>query len=109
KAWREVFSAGIEQFKPGARPEDILKAALKAAPGRGEYAPALHPRGLYLAHGIGFSGVDPPYVGTDLGLEAENRWTYQPGMVLILEPYIWREGVGGFRSEEIFVLTESGP
>jgi Xaa-Pro aminopeptidase len=29
-------------------------------------------------------------------------------MVFVLEPVIWRDGVGGYRSEEIVTVTDSG-
>jgi Xaa-Pro dipeptidase len=29
-------------------------------------------------------------------------------MVLVLEPVIWEDGTGGYRSEEIVVITEDG-
>ena len=30
------------------------------------------------------------------------------GMVLVLEPVVWEDGTGGYRSEEIVVITEDG-
>ena len=30
------------------------------------------------------------------------------GMLLVLEPVIWEDGTGGYRSEEIVVITEDG-
>ena len=29
-------------------------------------------------------------------------------MVFVLEPVVWRDGVGGYRSEEIVVVTDDG-
>ena len=29
-------------------------------------------------------------------------------MVLVLEPVVWEDGTGGYRSEEIIVITEEG-
>ncbi len=29
-------------------------------------------------------------------------------MVLVLEPVVWENGTGGYRSEEIVVITEGG-
>ena len=31
-----------------------------------------------------------------------------PGMVMVLEPVIWDDGDGGYRSEEVVVVTETG-
>ena len=29
-------------------------------------------------------------------------------MVLVLEPVVWEDGTGGYRSEEIVIITEDG-
>jgi Xaa-Pro aminopeptidase len=29
-------------------------------------------------------------------------------MVLVLEPVVWEDGTGGYRSEEVLVITEEG-
>ena len=29
-------------------------------------------------------------------------------LVLVLEPVVWEDGTGGYRSEEIVVITEDG-
>ena len=29
-------------------------------------------------------------------------------MVMVLEPVVWEDGTGGYRSEEIIVITEEG-
>jgi Xaa-Pro aminopeptidase len=29
-------------------------------------------------------------------------------MVIVFEPYVWREGVGGYRAEETVVVTGAG-
>jgi Xaa-Pro aminopeptidase len=66
------------------------------------------PRPLYLAHGVGLGGVEPPFIGTDLGLEAEERMVLAPGNVLVLEPYVWEEGLGGYRAEQTLLVTPTG-
>jgi Xaa-Pro aminopeptidase len=52
--------------------------------------------------------VEPPFIGTDLGFAAEERMVLEPGMVLVLEPYVWEEGQGGYRAEHMLVVTTSG-
>ena len=70
--------------------------------------PAPWPVPLYLAHGIGIGGVEPPFIGTDLGLAAEERMVLAPGMVLVLEPYVWEAGAGGYRAEVMIAITADG-
>ena len=31
-----------------------------------------------------------------------------PGTVLVLEPVVWEDGYGGYRAEEVVVVTEDG-
>ena len=31
-----------------------------------------------------------------------------PGMVLVLEPYVWEEGAGGYRAEVMIAITADG-
>lgn len=47
-------------------------------------------------------------IGTDLGEEFDDNFVFPPGMVLVLEPVMWKDGTGGYRSEEIVVITEDG-
>lgn len=47
-------------------------------------------------------------IGTDLGQEFDENFVLQSGMVLVLEPVVWEDGTGGYRSEEVLVITEEG-
>jgi Xaa-Pro dipeptidase len=49
-----------------------------------------------------------PMIGTDLGDEFDENFVFEPGMVVVLEPVVWEDGTGGYRSEEIVVITEEG-
>jgi Xaa-Pro aminopeptidase len=49
-----------------------------------------------------------PMIGTDLGEEFDDNFVFPTGMVLVLEPVVWEDGTGGYRSEEIVVITEDG-
>jgi Xaa-Pro dipeptidase len=103
--WERIVEAVLAVCRPGATAADLHRAALAAnGPGR----PAPWPVPLYLAHGLGLGGVEPPFIGTDLGLAAEERMVLAPGMVLVLEPYAWEEGAGGYRAEQTIVVTEAG-
>jgi Xaa-Pro aminopeptidase len=101
--WEEIVGAVLAECRPGATAATLHRAALRAH-GRG----VPWPTPLYLAHGIGLGGVEPPFIGTDLGLAAEERMVLAVGMVLVLEPYVWEEGRGGYRAEETIVITPTG-
>ena len=74
--WQATTDAVLAACRPGATAADLHRAALAAnGPGR----PAPWPRPLYLAHGLGLGGVEPPFVGTDVGLEAEARIVLERG------------------------------
>ena len=47
-------------------------------------------------------------IGTDLGQEFDDNFVFPAGMLLVLEPVVWEDGTGGYRSEEIVVITEDG-
>jgi Xaa-Pro aminopeptidase len=103
--WEAVVEAVVAACRPGATAADLDRAARAA---NGTDRPAPWPLPLYLAHGLGIGGVEPPFVGTDLGLAVEERVVLEPGMVLVLEPYAWEEGLGGYRAEQTIVVTATG-
>ena len=49
-----------------------------------------------------------PLIGTDLGEEFDESIVLAPGMVMVLEPVIWEDGYGGYRSEDIVAVTDDG-
>jgi Xaa-Pro aminopeptidase len=101
--WQAIVDAVLAVCRPGATAADLHRAARAAAGGAASW-----PVPLYLAHGIGIGGVEPPFIGTDLGLAVEERHLLEPGMVLVLEPYVWEEGAGGYRAEQTVAVTETG-
>src|SRR5581483_11629125 len=103
--WQAVVDGVLAVCRPGATAADLHRAA-RAADGGDRPAP--WPVPLYLAHGLGLGGVEPPFVGTDLGLAAEERMAIAPGMVLVLEPYAWEEGRGAYRAEQTIAITDDG-
>jgi len=103
--WETIVEAVLAECRPGATGATLHRAALTA---NGAGRPPPWPVPLYLAHGIGIGGVEPPFIGTDLGLAAEDRMLLRPGMVLVLEPYVWEEGAGGYRAEQTIAITASG-
>jgi Xaa-Pro dipeptidase len=101
--WCEVMVAVLEVLRPGATAGDLCRAAEAANGGDRPWLPH-----FYLAHGVGLESAEMPLVGTDLGPEFDDRLVLAPGMVLVLEPVIWDDGVGGYRAEEIVAVTRDG-
>ncbi len=100
--WLATVDAVLEVMKPGATAHDLTRAAGEVY-GRRPWLPH-----LYLAHGTGTDSAEMPFVGTDLGEDFDQGIVLAPGMVLVLEPVIWEDGHGGFRAEEILVVTDDG-
>jgi Xaa-Pro dipeptidase len=101
--WCDVMVAVLEVLEPGATAGELCRAAEAANGGDRPWLPH-----FYLAHGVGVESAEMPLVGTDLGPEFDDRLIMAPGMVLVLEPVIWDDGVGGYRAEEIVAVTEDG-
>jgi Xaa-Pro aminopeptidase len=106
---KRMFQAGfkaeqeaVKAIKPGAKASEIDRIArdiIKEA-GYGEYQ-HLH----YTGHGHGLSGHDLPIIG-DPGQTEE--YLMEPGMVVAIEPGIFKPGVGGVRVEDVVLVTETG-
>ena len=101
--WCDVMVAVLDVLKPGVTGGDLCRAAEAANGGDRPWLPH-----FYLAHGVGVESAEMPLVGTDLGPEFDDRLVMAPGMVLVLEPVIWEDGVGGYRAEEIVAVTQDG-
>lgn len=102
KQWREVIDRVLGALKPGVNGRDLTRAALSGGP------PKAWLKHFYLAHGIGTESAEMPLIGTDLGEAFDESVVMAPGMILVLEPVIWEDGYGGYRSEEIVAVTEDG-
>ncbi|WP_197495393.1 M24 family metallopeptidase [Mycobacterium kyorinense] len=101
--WREIMTAVLGATRAGATAAELGRAATKANGGARPWLPH-----FYLGHGIGVNAAETPMIGTDLGDEFDENFVFEPGMVLVLEPVVWADGTGGYRSEEIIVITEEG-
>ncbi|NKY33724.1 aminopeptidase P family protein [Nocardia speluncae] len=101
--WRHILEAVLAQIRPGATAGQLARAATEAAGGQRPWLPH-----FYISHGIGVSAAEMPMIGTDLGAEFDDNFVLRPGMVLVLEPVVWEDGTGGYRSEEIVVVTDGG-
>jgi Xaa-Pro aminopeptidase len=90
--------AAINALKPGATCADIDGAANKV----------IHDAGLdnlvrhHTGHGIGLQGHEPPW------LDQGNQQELKQGMVVSIEPGIYRLGYAGFRHSDTAIITESG-
>lgn len=101
--WRDILDAVLSVTKAGATCGDLARAAIAANGGVKPWLPH-----FYLGHGIGTYPAEMPLIGTDLGQEFDDNFVFPASMVLVLEPVVWEDGTGGYRSEEIIVVTESG-
>jgi Xaa-Pro aminopeptidase len=101
ETWLETMQAIYAAIKPGATCGDVVRAAMSV-----EAKPAL--KQFYVGHGNGCDSAEAPFLGSDLGLEFDDTVVLIPGMTFVLEPVVWRDGIGGYRSEEVVAVTESG-
>jgi Xaa-Pro aminopeptidase len=101
--WQEILGAVLSVTKAGATCGDLARAAIAANGGRKPWLPH-----FYLGHGIGTNAAEMPMIGTDLGEEFDDDFVLPAGMLLVLEPVVWEDGTGGYRSEEIVIITEDG-
>jgi len=103
RRWRDVMVAVLATCKPGVTGLDLGRAAIDA---NGDTKPWLEH--FYLAHGVGTDSAEMPMIGTDLGEAFDEQLVLAPGMVLVLEPVIWDDGAAGYRSEDIYAITDDG-
>lgn len=101
--WSRIVDAVLSVTKAGATCGDLGRAATAAAGGEKPWLPH-----FYLGHGIGTSAAEMPMIGTDLGQEWDDNFVFPDGMLLVFEPVVWEDGTGGYRGEEIVVVTEDG-
>jgi Xaa-Pro dipeptidase len=101
--WFEIMTAVLGVARAGVTAGDLARAATAANGGSRPWLPH-----FYLGHGIGVNAAEMPMIGTDLGADFDDNFVLQQGMVLVLEPVVWEDGTGGYRSEEVLVITEEG-
>jgi Xaa-Pro dipeptidase len=101
--WEGVARRVIDAARPGVSAAELRAAALDGwDPGR----PVPWPYPLYVAHGVGNDLAEPPFAGADFAPEMEAAMVLAAGMVLMVEPYMWQPGVGGYRAEYCIVVNE---
>ena len=102
--WDEVARRVVEAARPGVNAAQLRAAALD---GWDPDQPPPWPYPLYVAHGVGTELAEPPFAGADFAPEAEEAMVLVEGNVLMVEPYIFQEGVGGYRAEYCVVVGAS--
>ena len=103
RRWSAVMEASLAAIGPGATLAEVGRAAIGASRGAIPWLPH-----FYLAHGLGVESAEMPMVGTDLGEGFDEQFVLETGMVLVLEPVVWEDGVGGDRAEEGVAITDTG-
>ena len=101
--WMAVLEASLAAVRPGATLGDVGRAARVVEPDETPWLPQ-----FYLAHGTGLESAEMPMIGTDLGQAFDDGYELAEGMVLVFEPVIWADGVGGYRAEEVVAVTGDG-
>jgi Xaa-Pro dipeptidase len=101
--WRTIMDAVLSVVRAGATAADLTAAAIAANGGTKPWMPH-----FYLGHGLGIDSAEMPYVGSDIGEAFDSSLVLAAGMVLVLEPIVWEDGFGGYRAEEVLVITEDG-
>lgn len=104
RRWSEIRDAVLEVTRAGATGADLTKAAIEAY-GDGTRPWVAH---FYLGHGLGVDAAEMPFVGTDLGDQFDQSLVLEAGNILVLEPIVWEDGTGGYRAEEVMLITEDG-
>ena len=101
--WTAVLDASLTAVRPGATLGDVGRAARAVEPHDTPWLPQ-----FYLAHGTGLESAEMPMIGTDLGPAFDDSYELAAGMVLVFEPVVWADGVGGHRAEEVVAVTDDG-
>jgi Xaa-Pro dipeptidase len=101
--WREINDAVTSIMRAGVTGLELTAAAKAVYDGKRPWMSH-----FYLGHGLGLDSAEMPFVGSDLGDEFDESLVLKPGMVLVLEPVVWDEGYSGYRSENVYVITDDG-
>jgi Xaa-Pro dipeptidase len=101
RQWQAVFAEVTSVLRPGVSCGDLVRAAQRVEQKYG----LSH---FYLGHGVGVDSAEMPFIGSDLGIAFDDTIELTAGMTFVLEPVVWRDGVGGYRSEELVVVTDDG-
>ena len=101
--WRDINDSVLRVMRAGSTASDLTAAAMEVCDGERPWM-----EHFYLGHGLGLDGAEAPYVGTDLGDDYDRRLVLPAGTVQVIEPIVWDEGHSGYRSENVYVVTDEG-
>jgi Xaa-Pro aminopeptidase len=101
--WQEINDAVLSVLRAGVTGAELTAAAIEVCGGQRPWMDH-----FYLGHGLGLDSAEAPYVGTDLGDSYDARLVLEAGTVIVVEPVVWDEGHGGYRSENVYAVTEEG-
>jgi Xaa-Pro aminopeptidase len=98
EAVHEAQQAGVAACRPGVLASDIDSACRKVLDNAGLAQYFTHGTG----HGVGLVIHEEPFINSS------STAILQPGDVVTVEPGLYRGGFGGFRVEDLVVITEHG-
>ena len=98
EAVRAAQQAGVEACRPGVQVSEIDAACRKVLLEAGLDQYFTHGTG----HGVGLMIHEEPFINSS------GPAILQPGDVVTVEPGLYRGGFGGFRVEDLVVITEHG-
>ena len=94
-----VYEDAIDFCRPGASLADLDRRIREGIAQLGFPGQPSHP----VAHGVGARAHEPPYAHQAGGGEVRS------GMVFAVEPGCYKDGGGGLRVEDNFLVTDEGP
>jgi Xaa-Pro dipeptidase len=101
--WCDINDAVVSGLRAGVSAADLTATAKEVCGGDRPWMSH-----FYLGHGLGLDSAEAPYIGTDLGDSYDLRLVLEAGTVVVIEPVVWDEGHSGYRSENVFVVTDDG-
>ncbi len=101
--WKAINDAVVSKLRGGVTAAELTAVARGVHDGDTPWL--AH---FYLGHGLGLDSAEAPYVGTDLGDDYDRHLVLGAGTVVVIEPVIWDEGHSGYRSENVWAITDNG-
>jgi len=105
KLYRAAFESeqqAVKAIRPGVKASVVDRIARQVIEDAG-FGPYQHAH--YTGHGHGLGIHDAPIVGDP---KQKKEYVFEPGMVVAIEPGIFKPGVGGVREEDVVLVTETG-